>query len=105
MKAAKPKRYRISFGDPLHWKKVSGWPVKIPGFEGIEVFCYNDYIAGGWKFCEKTTGGLLHGPGNHFLTKEAGIKALSRQIAKIGKDKLLREIELFWEKYPELKEN
>ena len=90
MKVGKSKKYRISLSDPLRWEKVSGWPVEIPGFEGIKVFCYNDYVAGGWKFCEETTGGLLHGPGNHFLTKEAGIKALSKAIANFGKEKVSR---------------
>ena len=100
----KKKRFRISFGDPPRWKKVSGLSVEIPGFEGIKVFCYDDYIAGGWKFCEETTGALLHDTGKHFVTKDDGVKALSRAIAKIGKEKLLRRIELFWQAYPELKE-
>ena len=72
----------------------------------IKVGCYWQYGIGDdkeWKFFEVGTGALLHSSGTHFTSKQAGIKALTKVFAAVGMEKILREIEKFWEMYPNLK--
>ena len=90
------KQYKISFGTGAKrtFMEISGHPVKIEGFEGIEFFAHRDKDDPEfWKVSEATTGALVSLRANIHIRKTDAIRAAKEILERHGieavKEKLL----------------